>query len=226
MHVTSLLLLHALIWHTSTVVALVAARPSHLQTRAEPTPEYPKGHDAKTCPLDSTPMITLDTSSSDAEASLARAGAAVVPADSPSSPTTTQRRDLTADQLRQICRQVGHFPFTRAGFGGSPGAYHSVATVKLMKTSTVQPGLYVAILKANSLIRGLSVADAHAPWAHYAEVSDNRSDRIGVRFQVERPTRLRIGVTFWWTAPLGAVDLFSLGPRGWVGPYPTIAGDF
>ncbi|MCJ1361664.1 hypothetical protein MMC16_000764 [Acarospora aff. strigata] len=226
MRVTSLTLLYAAIWHTSTVLALVAARPLDLNIRADTTPKYPKGHDAKTCPLESTSRTTSPASAAqpriipDASQAESKAGtlpAALMAAGAPKVPTstTTQRRDLTPDELAQICRQIGRWPFTANNYQNQHG-------IRDVITETLPPGLYVTSVTANVLIRFVDIAEVDPPRAGVALVWGNQSNQIGTRFQISHPTRLTIRIVFWSSNMAGELSLFRLGPRGWTGPYPEI----
>ncbi|MCJ1364255.1 hypothetical protein MMC16_003364 [Acarospora aff. strigata] len=208
MRLTSLSLLHVAIWQTSIVLALVAAPPLNLEARADITPEYPKGHDAKSCPLDSSRMIILHASPATSKPAIQPAAAAALRA---SIPSKTQKRDLTPEELAQICRQVAHFPFSVAARGAD---YRSLT----MQTSTVEPGLYVATAKANMVIWGLTIREIHYPWNVYTYVWNNQDDHIGVRFQNLRSTQLQIDVFFNGVGVVGELDLFKMGPNGWRGP--------
>lgn len=187
-----------------TAFTLVACHVTH-QARSDPTPEYPQGYDAKTCPLDAT-KIGLQPApvNSDALTQLAER----LP---PASMASKIRRDLTPDELSHVCRQVASFTFP-------PGHYPQLDTT--IWTSTVQPGLYVVSVKANKLIRTLVVADYALPHPKdYIIVHNNQFDYIGGRFQISTPVRLHIVLSFWSANVAGGeIAMFKLGPRGYVGP--------
>ncbi|MCJ1361097.1 hypothetical protein MMC16_000194 [Acarospora aff. strigata] len=189
--------LSAAIWLTSTAFALVA-RPSDLRARADTTPKYPQGYDAKTCPLDTMTLIR--------HASLAKYE--VLPA--ALTPSLTQR-DLIAKDLFHICRQVGRFPFTSVPTG--PGPLHIVS----MQTPMVQPGLYVATATANRWIRSLWIAGDDE---EYGAVNNNQADHIGVQFTAKR-VQLQIIILLWSANTAGELDLFKIGPIGYRGPQQT-----
>jgi len=186
-----------------TAFTLVACHVTH-QARSDLTPEYPQGHDAKTCPLDSTKIVLqLALANPDALTQLAER----LP---PASMASMIRRDLTPDELSQVCRQVASFTFP-------PGHYPQRDTA--VWTSTVQPGLYVVSVKANMLIRTLVVADDALPYHNYVIVHNNQFDYIGGHFQISTPVRLHIVLSFWSANVAGGeIALFKLGPRGYVGP--------
>ncbi len=176
----------------------------NLAARADTTPEYPEGYNAKSCPLDRT-MITLYVSPSLSDAAMRNA-------DTASTSSVTQR-DLTSIDLYHICRQVAKFPFTGADYADS-----HIGRGLRMTTSIVQPGRYVMSVTANMMVRALKVdelEDVGYDWSkqHYvAEINNNRFNRLGIRFEISAPRRLLISVGFWWANTAGEVALFKIGP--------------
>ena len=194
----SLSLLCGAIWLASTAFALVARLSAH-QARADTTPKYPKGHDARTCPLDSTRIILHP---------MPAGSVAVTPPAAvlhPALRLSMTQRDLTPDELSQVCRQVSSFTF-------QPGQYH----VLDVATSTVQPGLYVVSVKANSLIRTLHIYSMAGTLTTYFVVHNNQLNHIGGQFQIPAPVRVHIVLTLWWTNAAGEIALFKLGPKNYL----------
>lgn len=212
MRVTSLCLLYAAIWPTSTTLALVAHRSS-LKLRADTTPRYPHGYNAKTCPLDSTP-VTL-------HASAPTSGAVTLPDPAlRARPSSKTQRGLDPQFLSQICRQVAHFAFTGSDYYAPPPFSGRVLTIT---SSVVQPGLYVGSIKANKLIRSLEIDDTpDIAWQHgsVASVWNNLVDQIGVQFRILAPARLKITIRFWGPDTVGEFSVFKIGPSGYNGPSP------
>lgn len=212
MRVTSLCLLFAAIWPTSTTLALVAHRSS-LKIRADTTPGYPQGYNAKTCPLDS-PSIILHASPPTSKAVILPNPALRAP------PSSKTQRDLDPQALSQICRQVARFAFTGSDYHAPPPFSGRVLTI----TSTiVQPGIYVASITANKLIRSLEIDDTpYDQWQHgnVARVLNDQVNQIGARFQIVAPTGLKITIRFWWPDTVGEFSLFKIGPSGYDGPSP------
>lgn len=212
MRAACLSLLYAAIWLTSTASALVARNPV-LRARADTTTEYPRGYDAKTCPSDRT-SITLRASPAPPEA-VALPGAALA-----ASRLSEGKRALSPQDLSQVCRQVAHFPFTGADYYAPPPSVRRVLT---LATSLIQPGLYVASVKANMLIRGLEIDDKPStPWQHgnIARVENDLADRMGVRFRIVTPVHLKITIRYWVAGTAGEFGLFKIGPSGYNGPSP------
>lgn len=212
MRATSLCLLYAAIWPTSTTLALVAHRSSP-KVRADTTFGYPHGYDAKNCPLDRT-SITLHASPPTSQAVTLPDPALRAP------PSSKTQRELTPQSLSQLCRQVARFAFTGSDYHTPPPFSGSVLTIT---SSTVQPGLYVASMTANKLIRSLEIDDMpYNEWQHgnVASVVNDQANQIGVRVQILAPTGLKITIRFWWPDTVGEFSLFKIGPSGYNGPSP------
>lgn len=195
----SLSLLYITVWLASTAFALVT-RIEALRTQVDTTPEYPKGHNAQTCPLSSTRII-LHTTPPESEA--IRLPARVL------SPTLMQpraQRELTPDELSQVCQQVSTFTFE-----SSPFLFVSTTT-----TSTVQPGLYVISVKANVPIKTLNIWSTAG--TNNLLVQYNQWNHIGGQFQIPAPAHIQIVLTFWSSNAAGELALFSLGPPHYMGP--------
>lgn len=203
MRATALSLLFAATWLASTVFALVARNLNH-QARADQPPEYPQGYDAKTCPLDGTPIL-LSATSAGCDATMLPA-AVLSPARVPSSMT---QRDLTTEALSQVCRQVARFPFRLED--------HPLRCLNV-ETSTLQPGLYIVSVDAHTSLRSLFVAQYVPPFTVYFHGNYNGVNRIGGQFQIHTPVRLRMMLVWWGGHGLGEIGLFKLGPKGYVGP--------
>lgn len=208
MWVTSPSLLYAAIWLTSTAFALVL-RPSNLEARADGTPQYPNGYDAKTCPFNST--MELQTSPV-----IVRADRWPVRVSTVSNSTMVQRNSTPAE-LEQICRQIGRLDFTGAMYENSLNGREF-----MLVTPEIRPGVYVVSLKGNMAIRGLEVDEVRLQGAQVqgqlATVKDNHADHIGVQFTATVPMHLRIIVKFWEPNTEGQLGLFKLGPESYAGP--------
>ncbi len=212
MHVTTISLLYAGICFTLTAYALIARSPN-IQARGGTTPEYPKGYDAESCPLDRSTSIIIQKASTQPNAVVRPAAAPT--SILPTASTATERRDLTPDQLGQICRRVAHFPFT--------GEHSSVSNVYLwfisFDTTALQPGLYVASVKANAVIDGLRIGvyKNGRPEPPLANVINNQSRQVGATFQVSHSKSVYITIEYNSGVIVGSMDLFKLGPKGYAG---------
>ena len=160
------------------------------------TPEYPKGHDAQNCPLDNK-RITLQATPNDPDV--------VTPPAALRMPKV--QRALTADQLHQVCRQVGSLPF-------DAGQY----TILSIGTSTAGPGLYYVSVKANLPIRTLHVYTVGGEMTTYVLVNNNQLDHTGGQFLLPQAVRIQIKLAFHSTNTAGEIALFRLGPQGYLGP--------
>jgi hypothetical protein len=213
MHVTPLSLLYAATWLTSTTSALVARNPI-LRARADTTPEYPTGYDAKTCPFDRT-SITLHASPPTPEAVTLTSAALRA------STSLKTKRALSPGHLSQVCRQTAHFRFTGTDY--YVPAPFSGRILTLTTTSIVQPGLYVGSIKADKRIRSLEIDDmAHVAWQHGNVASElfGEVDHMSVRFQIARPVPLKVTIRFWEADTVGEFSFFKIGPSGYNGPSP------